>query len=129
MAWRLARQKGERAPCCVVSKRSRQDCESRSWPAIIDSSAQEREDTPMLERHWFAAIFLSWLLAVTASAETTVSFDWFEYTGRDAVFELEKPPGHYRNPILAGFYPDPSITRAGEKYYMVHSTFAYFPGI
>jgi len=83
----------------------------------------------MLERHWFAAIFLSWLLAVTASAETTVSFDWFEYTGRDAVFELEKPPGHYRNPILAGFYPDPSITRAGEKYYMVHSTFAYFPGI
>ena len=33
------------------------------------------------------------------------------------------------NPIMAGFYPDPSICRAGECYYMVHSTFAYFPGV
>ena len=39
------------------------------------------------------------------------------------------PPGHYRNPILAGFYPDPSITRAGDTFYLVNSTFAYFPGI
>ncbi|MCK5745699.1 MAG: glycoside hydrolase family 43 protein, partial [Oricola sp.] len=28
-----------------------------------------------------------------------------------------------------GFYPDPSITRAGDSYYLVNSTFAYFPGI
>ena len=28
-----------------------------------------------------------------------------------------------------GFYPDPSITRAGDKFYLVNSTFAYFPGI
>ncbi|MEG8945939.1 glycoside hydrolase family 43 protein [Rosettibacter firmus] len=33
------------------------------------------------------------------------------------------------NPILAGFYPDPSICRVGEDYYLVNSTFAYFPGI
>ncbi|AHM63132.1 Alpha-N-arabinofuranosidase [Flammeovirgaceae bacterium 311] len=33
------------------------------------------------------------------------------------------------NPILSGFYPDPSITRVGEDYYMVHSTFSYFPGV
>lgn len=33
------------------------------------------------------------------------------------------------NPILAGFYPDPSITQAGEDYYLVTSTFAYFPGL
>ena len=33
------------------------------------------------------------------------------------------------NPIMAGFYPDPSICRAEDKYYMVHSTFAYFPGV
>ena len=33
------------------------------------------------------------------------------------------------NPILAGFYPDPSICRVGENYYLVNSTFAYFPGI
>src|SRR5688572_31642109 len=33
------------------------------------------------------------------------------------------------NPILAGFYPDPSICRAGEDYYIVNSSFAYFPGL
>lgn len=33
------------------------------------------------------------------------------------------------NPIMAGFYPDPSICRVENKYYMVHSTFAYFPGV
>ena len=33
------------------------------------------------------------------------------------------------NPILAGFYPDPSIVRVGADYYLVNSTFAYFPGI
>lgn len=33
------------------------------------------------------------------------------------------------NPILSGFYPDPSICEAEGKYYLVNSTFAYFPGI
>lgn len=33
------------------------------------------------------------------------------------------------NPILAGFYPDPSICRAGNNYYLVNSTFAYYPGL
>ena len=35
----------------------------------------------------------------------------------------------FTNPILAGFYPDPSICRVGNNYYMVNSTFSYFPGI
>ena len=33
------------------------------------------------------------------------------------------------NPILAGFYPDPSICAVGEDFYLVNSTFAYFPGL
>jgi xylan 1,4-beta-xylosidase len=33
------------------------------------------------------------------------------------------------NPILAGFYPDPSICRVGSDYYLVCSSFSYFPGI
>ena len=33
------------------------------------------------------------------------------------------------NPILPGFYPDPSICRVGEDYYMVASSFSYFPGV
>jgi xylan 1,4-beta-xylosidase len=33
------------------------------------------------------------------------------------------------NPILTGFYPDPSILRVGNDYYITNSTFAYFPGL
>ena len=35
----------------------------------------------------------------------------------------------YRNPVLPGFYPDPSVCRVGDDYYMVNSTFCYFPGV
>lgn len=35
----------------------------------------------------------------------------------------------YRNPIRTGFYPDPSIVRVGEDYYMVNSSFIFFPCI
>ena len=33
------------------------------------------------------------------------------------------------NPILSGFYPDPSVKKVGDDYYLVNSTFSYFPGI
>ncbi|NUR58696.1 MAG: glycoside hydrolase family 43 protein [Catenulispora sp.] len=33
------------------------------------------------------------------------------------------------NPILPGFHPDPSICRVGEDYYLVCSSFEYFPGV
>jgi xylan 1,4-beta-xylosidase len=35
----------------------------------------------------------------------------------------------YTNPILAGFYPDPSICRVGNDYYLVNSSFSYYPGL
>lgn len=35
----------------------------------------------------------------------------------------------FTNPILSGFYPDPSICRVDEDYYLVTSTFEYFPGL
>ncbi len=35
----------------------------------------------------------------------------------------------YQNPILSGCYPDPSICRVGEDYYLVTSSFEFFPGI
>src|SRR4051812_16139645 len=33
------------------------------------------------------------------------------------------------NPILPGFHPDPSICRVGDEFYVVTSTFEYFPGL
>ena len=35
----------------------------------------------------------------------------------------------YNNPIIPGFYPDPSVCRVGEDYYLVNSSFHYFPGV
>lgn len=49
----------------------------------------------------------------------------FVFNGcKDKVYECK-----IRNPLLNGFYPDPSICRVGDDYYLVASTFAYFPGI
>ncbi len=35
----------------------------------------------------------------------------------------------YHNPVIPGFYPDPSICRVDDHYYMVCSSFHYFPGV
>ena len=35
----------------------------------------------------------------------------------------------YQNPIISGYNPDPSICRAGEDYYLVNSSFEFFPGV
>jgi xylan 1,4-beta-xylosidase len=34
-----------------------------------------------------------------------------------------------RNPVIAGFHPDPSICRVGLDYYLACSSFEYFPGV
>jgi alpha-N-arabinofuranosidase len=38
-------------------------------------------------------------------------------------------PVAYKNPILSGFHADPSICRVGGDYYLVTSSFEYFPGV
>lgn len=35
----------------------------------------------------------------------------------------------YKNPVIPGFHPDPSICRVGEDFYLVTSSFQYFPGV
>lgn len=35
----------------------------------------------------------------------------------------------YHNPIIQGFHPDPSVVRVGEDFYLVNSSFEYFPGL
>jgi xylan 1,4-beta-xylosidase len=35
----------------------------------------------------------------------------------------------YQNPVIPGFYPDPSICRVGADYFLVTSSFEYFPGV
>ncbi|MEH7493311.1 glycoside hydrolase family 43 protein [Neobacillus niacini] len=35
----------------------------------------------------------------------------------------------YKNPVISGFHPDPSICSVGEDFYLVTSSFEYFPGV
>ena len=59
-------------------------------------------------------------------------FEGFTYEGRDAVYAAHPLPGPDAayNPILPGWYSDPSICTNGEgDYYLVTSTFSYFPGV
>ena len=41
----------------------------------------------------------------------------------------QEAPENFKNPILPGFHPDPSIWRVGEDYYLVNSTFEWYPGL
>ena len=59
-------------------------------------------------------------------------FDSFRYEGRDAVYEAHPLPGKdaVYNPILPGWYSDPSFCTNGEgDYFLVTSSFSYFPGV
>jgi len=44
-------------------------------------------------------------------------------------FLTVKTQAQRRNSILPGFYPDPSICRVDKDYYLVNSSFSYFPGV
>ncbi|MDV5825721.1 glycoside hydrolase family 43 protein [Sphingobium naphthae] len=66
--------------------------------------------------------------ASSTLAAAPARFDEFRYSGEDAAHRA-LGPGEFRNPILSGYYPDPSVTRVGDDYYLVNSSFAHFPGI
>ena len=35
----------------------------------------------------------------------------------------------FKNPVIPGYNPDPSICRVGDDFYLVNSTFEFFPGV
>lgn len=42
---------------------------------------------------------------------------------------LAQTTAGYRNPVIPGYHPDPSVCRVGDDYYLVNSSFQYFPGV
>lgn len=55
----------------------------------------------------------------------------FTGMGENAFTAITDPdePITYNNPVIPGFWSDPSVCRVGEDYYLVNSTFEYFPGV
>lgn len=66
------------------------------------------------------------MAAEALDTSTWVRFTAFTYAGKTAV---APGSGEFLNPVIAGFYPDPSICRVGDDYYLVNSAFNYFPSI
>lgn len=59
-------------------------------------------------------------------------FDYFTYKGNDDFYISNPLSGedYFYNPILPGWYSDPSVCMNGEgDYFLVTSTFTYFPGV
>ncbi len=80
-------------------------------------------------------MFLSYCSIAVSSPKknnkkNTPLFSNFRYEGDDNVYR-EKPlnDNEFYSVILQGCYPDPSICRKGEDYYLVCSSFAMFPGV
>ncbi len=48
---------------------------------------------------------------------------------RPAALRTLNSHGRYANPIIPGFYPDPSICRVGDNYSLVTSSFEFFLGV
>ena len=72
------------------------------------------------------SILLACLLPATAAAGQA-RFAELRYAGDDG--GPAPAQDQYRNPVVAGFYPDPSAIRVGDDFYLVTSSFGYFPGL
>lgn len=67
-----------------------------------------------------------------AIGKSVALFDYFSYKGNDDFYISNPLSGedYFYNPILPGWYSDPSICTNGEgDYFLVTSTFTYFPGV
>ncbi|MCH5347503.1 MAG: family 43 glycosylhydrolase [Muribaculaceae bacterium] len=67
---------------------------------------------------------------VTAVNAATAQFDNFSYTGLDSIYASPlTEPGEYYNPVISGWASDPSVVGRDGDYWLVTSTFGYFPGV
>lgn len=90
-----------------------------------------------VEKHLLSLLLLLFLFSFSeAKSAKKVSkndgpvFSHFVYQGDDQVYkQYPLEADEFYNPILQGCYPDPSICRKGNDYYLVCSSFAFFPGV
>lgn len=79
-------------------------------------------------RHRLGFLSAAYLLSFGAMSAQT--FSDFNYRGNDKIYN-DNPlkSDEFYSPILQGTYPDPAITRKGDDFYLVNSSFSMFPGV
>jgi xylan 1,4-beta-xylosidase len=92
-------------------------------------TAREVEMGKLVWSVLIGAAFVASQLAAQPVA-TPARYDYVSYRGSDPI-EAGVPASRneYKNPVLPGFYPDPSVVKVGSDFYLVNSTFSFFPGI
>ncbi|WP_026713193.1 glycoside hydrolase family 43 protein [Flavobacterium daejeonense] len=87
---------------------------------------------PQVQQLLLMVVLFSFMVANSQnkSKNNAPLFSNFTYQGDDQVYK-DNPlkSDEFYTPILQGCYPDPAITRKGDDYYMVCSSFAMFPGV
>lgn len=75
-------------------------------------------------------VLAAFAIGTASTGAQQAHFEYFSYEGNDTRFDRQIDHSRqYFNPVLAGFYPDPSFCRKGDTYYLVNSSFAFFPGV
>ncbi|ANF49071.1 glycoside hydrolase [Chryseobacterium glaciei] len=82
-----------------------------------------------MKTHLTKSLFAAAVLFLFGNSSAQIFSD-FIYKGNDKIY-TENPlkEDEFYSPILQGCYPDPSITRKGNDYYLVNSSFSMFPGV
>jgi len=90
----------------------------------------------MIKGNIFFLLAAALLCSYTGTAQEkmqskkTAVFSNVVYNGDDQIYKNNPlKPDEFYTPILQGCYPDPAITKKGDDYYMVCSSFAMFPGV
>lgn len=90
----------------------------------------------MIKGNIFFLLAAALLCSYTGTAQKkmqskkTAVFSNVVYNGDDQIYKNNPlKPDEFYTPILQGCYPDPAITKKGDDYYMVCSSFAMFPGV
>lgn len=72
-------------------------------------------------------VFISWSLRLLLLLIQVTLFSGCDNYSKLSPVETDTVT--YINPVISGFNPDPSVCRVGEDYYLVTSSFEYFPGV
>jgi alpha-N-arabinofuranosidase len=81
-------------------------------------------------KYLIATVACAGLVLASPAHAGDARFGFYSYSGKSQESALAKPaPGQFINPVISGYAPDPSITRVGDDYYLVTSSFVHYPGL
>lgn len=107
------------------------------WMGVVGTMAKSRREALKLAVGSTAAIAIGAITSKPAFAQKDET-DAVRQCGPEPVIwgrndegsrTADLGNGHYRNPVISGDYPDPTVLKDGDDYYMTHSSIDAMPGL